>query len=80
MIHSDEVLAATAAAAAKGKEVGERRLLDRRDTESRRRREASVDIDGDVRLDARVPACLDASSGWLLDSSVTRSASCPQNS
>ena len=44
MIHSDEVLAATAAAA-KGKEVGERRLLDRRDTESRRRREASVDID-----------------------------------
>lgn len=46
MIHSDEVLAATAAAAAKGKEVGERRLLDRHgDTESRRRREASVDID-----------------------------------
>lgn len=46
MIHSDEVLAATAAAA-KGKEVGERRLLDRRgDTESwRRRREASIGID-----------------------------------
>lgn len=46
MIHSDEVLAATAAAAAKGKEVGERRLLDwRGDTESWRRREASIDID-----------------------------------
>lgn len=85
---SDEVLTAAAAAAAEGKEVGERRLLDRRDAEGWGASSVDVDgvqelvggvsaesdlsfvVDGAVRLDAGVPARLDASAGRLLEPSV----------